>query len=385
RDTDSTRDGWLVSRERHAGVDILRARGTRFSKARFVGRATNYVTYFVSACYAGLRLKRPDVVVALTDPPIIGLAGYLAARRFRAPFVMAYKDVFPEVARLLEDFQSAAVDRALQAVNCFLAARADRVATLGDTMRRRLIEGKGADPARTVVIPDWIDCDAVIPAPRDNAFARANGFTGKFVVMHSGNLGLSQGLETLVEAAALLKHVRDIEIVFVGEGIKKATLVAHARALGLRNVRFLPFTPKERLAESFGAADVFVISLKPGLAGYIVPSKLYGILASGRPYVAAVEPESEVWAITEKYQSGLLVEPGKPLDLADRILKLHRDPELATRLGANARRAALEFDRRRQVRAYHDLFAGLLSGATRAGESRTPIAKRALDVVLSGA
>ncbi len=384
RDTDATRDGWLVSRERHAGVEILRARGTRFSKARFVGRATNYVTYFVSACYAGLRLDRPDVVVALTDPPIIGLAGYLAARRFRAPFVMAYKDVFPEVARLLEDFQSAAVDRALQAVNCFLAARADRVATLGDTMRRRLVEGKGADPERTVVIPDWIDCEAVVPTPRDNEFARVNGLTDKFVVMHSGNLGLSQGLETLVEAAAALRHFPDIEVVFVGEGIKKAALVEQARALELSNVRFLPFTPKERLAESFGAADVFVISLKPGLAGYIVPSKLYGILASGRPYVAAVEPESEVWAITEKYQSGLLVEPGKPLDLADRILKLHRDPELATRLGANARRAALEFDRRRQVRAYHDLFAGLGAGATRAGESRTPIAKRALDVVLSG-
>jgi len=383
-DTDAALSGWLVSRERHAGVDILRARGTRFSKARFIGRATNYVTYFVSACVAGLRLDRPDVVVALTDPPIIGLAGYLAARRFRTPFVMAYKDVFPEVARLLEDFQSETVNRVLQAVTCFLAARADRVAALGDTMRRRLIEGKGADPARTVVIHDWIDCDAVTPTPRDNEFARANGFTDKFVVMHSGNLGLSQGLETLVDAAALLKHVVDIEVVFVGEGIKKAALIAQTRALGLRNVRFLPFTPKERLAESFGAADVFVISLKPGLAGYVVPSKLYGILASGRPYVAAVEPESEVWSITERYQSGLLVEPGKPRDLAESILKLHHDRGLATRLGANARRAALEFDRRRQVRAYHDLFAGLLAGAKTAGESRTPVAKRALDVVLSG-
>ncbi len=230
RDTDATRDGWLVSRERHAGVEILRARGTRFSKARFVGRAANYVTYFVSACYAGLRLDRPDVVVALTDPPIIGLAGYHAARRFRAPFVMAYKDVFPEVARLLEDFRSDVVDRALQAVNCFLAARADRVATLGDTMRQRLVEGKGADPERTVVIPDWIDCEAVVPTPRDNEFARVNGLTDKFVVMHSGNLGLSQGLETLVEAAAALRHFPDIEVVFVGEGIKKAALVERSRS-----------------------------------------------------------------------------------------------------------------------------------------------------------
>src|SRR3989441_3994919 len=204
---DAARNGWLVTRERHAGVDILRARGTRFSKARFVGRAANYVTYFVSACFAGLHLDRPDVVVALTDPPIIGLAGYLAARRFRAPFVMAYKDVFPEVARLLEDFRSDVVDRALQAADCFLAPRADRVATPGDTMRRRLVEGKGADPERTVVIPDWIDCGAVGPTPRDNEFARVNGLTDKFVGMHSGNVGLSQGLEARGEAGARVEHL----------------------------------------------------------------------------------------------------------------------------------------------------------------------------------
>src|SRR3989454_32058 len=207
---EGARDGRLMSRERHAGVDILRARGTRFSKARFIGRATNYVTYFLSACYAGLRLDRPDVVVALTDPPIIGLAAWVAGRRFGAPLVMAYKDVFPEVARLLEDFQSDAVNRLLQAVNCFLVRRADRNLALGETMRRRLSEGKGADPRRTQIIADWIDCEAVVPAPRDNAFARVHGLHDKFVVMHSGNIRLSQGLETLVEAAARLRHVPDV-------------------------------------------------------------------------------------------------------------------------------------------------------------------------------
>ncbi len=377
------RSGWLVNRERHGGIEILRARGTRFSKRRFIGRAANYVTYFLSACYAGLRLDRPDVVVALTDPPIIGLAAHLAARRFRVPFVMAYKDIFPEVARLLEDFQSHAVEEMLQTVNRFLARRADRVATLGETMRRRVVEGKGADPARTVVIADWVDCHAVVPADRNNAFARASDLTGKFVVMHSGNIGLSQGLETLVEAAALLRHHRDIEIVFVGEGVKKAALVEQARALRLANVRFLPFAPKERLSESFGAADAFVISLKPGLAGYIVPSKLYGILAAGRPYVAAVEEESEVTTITRRYECGLLAEPGKPRDLADKILALYHDRSLAQRLGDSARRAALHFDRRRQVRAYHDLFVEVVREARDRRELPTSLVKRALDITLS--
>jgi len=354
--------GWRVlQRERYRGIDILRARGTRLSKRRFVGRFTNYVSYFLSACYAGLRLDRPDVVVALTDPPILGLAGLLAARRFGVQFVMAYKDIYPEAARLLEDFHSEAVNRILLGVNRFLARKADRVVALGETMRRMLIEGKGADPAKTIVIPDWADCSAIVPGPKRNTFALGHGLGDKFVVMHSGNIGLSQGLEALVHAAEELAGVDKIEIVFVGEGVKKAGLQDFVRARGLRNVRFLPFQPKERLHESFAAADVFVISLKVGMAGYIVPSKLYGILAAGRPFVAAVEDVSEVCAITRRYDCGLLAEPGKPRDLADKILTLYHDRPLAERLGANARRAALEFDRPLQVKAYYELFRELLS------------------------
>jgi lipopolysaccharide/colanic/teichoic acid biosynthesis glycosyltransferase len=373
--------GAPARRERHRGVEIVRTRGTRYAKRRFAGRAANYLTYFASACWAGLRLPKPDVVVALTDPPIIGLAGWLAARRAGAPLVMAYKDVFPEVARLLEDFQSETVNRGLQAVNRFLVRRASRVVAIGETMRRRLVDGKGADPARTIVIADWIDCEAVTPAPRDNAFARAHGLDRAFVVMHSGNIGLAQGLETLVEAAAHLAHLPDIQVIFVGEGVKKAALQSQAQALGLANVRFLPFAPKERLSESFGAADVFVVSLKPGLAGYIVPSKLYGILAAGRPYVAAVEEECEVTAITRRHDCGLLAEPSKPRELAERIRYLYQDRALARRLGENARRAALQFDRRRQVRAYDDLLREVADPGRRA--LPTPLAKRALDVGLA--
>jgi glycosyltransferase involved in cell wall biosynthesis len=349
----------IVHRERYRGIQILRARGTRFSKRRFAGRFANYVSYFLSACVAGLRLERPDVVVALTDPPIIGLAAYLASRRFGVPFVMAYKDIFPEVARLLEDFQSETVNRVLQAVNCFLARKADRVVALGETMRGMLIEGKGADPTKTVIIPDWADCSAIEPGPKRNAFSLAHGLAEKFVVMHSGNIGLSQGLETLVQAAERLAGFEDIEVVFVGEGVKKRALEAEVRTRGLRNVRFLPFQPKEALRDSFATADVFVICLKAGMGGYIVPSKLYGILAAGRPFVASVEESSEVAGTASKFECGLVTEPGKPTDLAEKILKLYFDRRLAERMGCNAREIGLMFDRKKQVGAYYDLFFAL--------------------------
>ncbi|MBI2881122.1 MAG: glycosyltransferase family 4 protein [Candidatus Tectomicrobia bacterium] len=356
----------LLRREWHRQIEILRASGTRFSKKRFIGRFSNYVTYFLSACYAGLRLDRPDVVVALTDPPIIGLAAYLASRRFGVPFVMSYRDIFPEVARLLEDFQSKMVEGVLQQVNRFLVRKADRSVALGETMRRRLIEGKGADGSKVVIIPDWADCSEIVPRPKRNPFSVAHGLSDRFVVLHSGNIGLSQGLESVVRSAVHLREFPDIQMVFVGEGVKKAELVELARTLDLRNVRFLPYQPKEGLTDSFGSADVFVVSLKPGMAGYIVPSKLYGILAAGRPYVAVVEPESEVAAITRKYDCGLLAESGDPRVLAGQILRIYRDRALAARLGDNARRAAFDFDRPVQVRAYYRLFCEL-AGVETAG------------------
>jgi glycosyltransferase involved in cell wall biosynthesis len=345
----------ILSRENYAGIEILRAHGTRLGKTTFIGRFSNYLSYFLSACYAGFRLGRPDIVVALTDPPIIGIAGYLAARRFGAPFVMYYQDIFPEAGRLLEDFHSKVIDRTLDGVNRFLARRAKRVIALGETMRRRLVEEKGAVRDRTVVLPLWADCSNITPGSKRNRFSEENGLAGKFVVMHSGNIGLSQGLEVLLGAAKRLRHLSDLEIVFVGDGVKKAALMEEARVYGLDNVRFIPFQPKENLRESFAAADLFVVSLKRGLAGVIVPSKLYGILAAGRPYVAAVEPDCEVATITQEHNCGLVSEPENAEELAEKILLLYRDRALAQRLGENARNAALLFDRKVMVRAYYDL------------------------------
>jgi glycosyltransferase involved in cell wall biosynthesis len=360
--------GGVLTRDRHNGVEILRARGTRFSKTRFAGRVSNYLTYFLSACYAGWRLDRPDVVVALTDPPIVGIAAWLAAVRFGAPLVMAFQDVFPEVTVLMEDFHSETINGALQAVNKFLVRRAARSIAIGDTMRRRLIENKGASPDRTVVIANWADTSAIQPGPRHNAFSAAHDLDDKFVVMHSGNLGLSQSLETLVDAAALLRDVPDVRIVFQGEGVRKVELEQRAKDLELTNVLFLPFVPKDRLGESFAAADVFVISLQRGLAGYIVPSKLYGILASGRPFIAAVEDSCEVAAIATGHDCGVVVAPGDPQALSDAVRACRADRARLARRGANARAISASFDRTAQVARYFDVFR-----AVRTPPRETPV------------
>ncbi len=355
---EQTHSGWLFHREVYRGVEIYRAHGTRWSNRTVIGRASNYFTYFCSATVAGYYLDKPDVVVALTDPPIIGLSAHLTARRVDAPLMISFRDIFPEINQILKGVNSDLVNRVLHEVSCFLVRKASRTIALGEMMRQRLIEHKAADPAKTVVIPDWADCRAIVPRPKHNPFSQTHGLTDDFVVMHSGNMGLSQGLETVIEAAARLQAFSKIRFVLIGEGVKKPELMAQVKARHLSNILFLPHQPKAVLPDSFASADAFIVSLQRGLTGYIVPSKLYGILAAGRPYVAAVEPACEVNAITRQYHCGLNVAPGDADAMADAISTLFHHRALTQRLGRNARRAATAFDRQRHVQAYYNLLCG---------------------------
>jgi len=348
-----------VRRERHNGVTILRSASTTMRPRRFAARAANYLTYTASAALASLQIGRPDIIVSLTDPPIIGRLALSAARRTGARFVFLCEDIFPEVASLLEDFRSPVVNRALDRVNRHLLREADAIVALGDRMKRRLVEEKGADAADVHVIHNWADCRAIAPAPKDNSFARAHGLADRFVLMHSGNVGLSQNLDVLIEAAARLQWKERLVIAIVGDGARRDALVSAASARGLSNVKFFPYQPKEHLRESFAAADAFLISLKAGIEGYIVPSKLYGILAAGRPFVAAVDPSSEVATVALQSQCGVVAAPGDADDLARAIAVLHDNPELTRVMGEHARRAAWQFDRRPAVQAYYTLFASL--------------------------
>jgi len=354
-----------VREEWHNGVRILRAYGTTLDKRRFTGRATNYMSYFASALFGAVRLGRVDVVIALTDPPIIGLPASAAAKMHGARFVFLCQDIFPEVARLLEDFQSDRVEALLARVGKFTVEHADAIVALGDTMKRRLVETKDADPSRIRVIHNWADCDAIMPAPKDNPFSRAHGLVDRFVVMHSGNVGLSQGVDRLLDVAERVRDLTDAVIAIVGDGAQKSALVNAAEARGLRNVRFYPYQPKSALIDSFATADAFLVSLKRGLSGFIVPSKLYGILAAGRPYIAAVEQDSEAAEIAREHDCGIVVPPESVAGIEAAIRELYSDRARARAMGHRARKAGLLFDRRRAVTAYEHVFLELTNGHRR--------------------
>jgi len=177
--------------------------------------------------------------------------------------------------------------------------------------------------------------------------------------MHSGNVGLSQDLDTLLDAAAILQD-EPVVFVIVGDGASKSRLEQRGVDLGLMNLRFLPYQDKGDLSESLGAADVHIVTLKRGLAGYIVPSKVYGILAAGKPFIAAVDDWSEPALIIREHACGLRIEPGDPDALAKAVLEL-RDHTDTAQMGARARSALEErFDRGIAVARYLELLESTL-------------------------
>ncbi len=350
-----------VRGEERNGVCILRAAGTSFRPRWFPGRVSNYISYFASAAIASLRVGPVDVVVALTDPPIIGLIASLTARLRGARFVFLCEDVFPEVARLLENFDSSRIEGMLQRVSRYIVRRADRIVALGESMERRLVETKGADRTKIRVIHNWADTATIVPLPKENAFSAAHDLAGRFVLMHSGNVGLSQNVDVLLEVADQLRELDDFVVAIVGDGARKPVLVAEAARRGLTNVRFFPYQPKEGLSELFSTADLFLVSLKPGLAGFIVPSKLYGILAAGRPFIVSADADCEPARIAREYECGLVVAPGDTRAICEAIRTMRADTQRRSTMGANARRAGEVFDRSRAVAAYRDVFRELTS------------------------
>src|SRR5205823_3732372 len=198
--------GGAPGRTMHEGVEIVRVHSTAYDRSALRRRALNYATYLAQSLRAGLAAEKPDVVLCMTDPPIIADVALIVARRFGVPLVVVSQDVFPEIAVELKRLENPAVIEILRrAIGAYLE-RADRVVAIGETMRERL-EQKGAPAERLRVIPNWVDSTVLTPQPRDNEWAREHGLDDRFVVMHSGNVGYAQNLDALVRAATFLRDL----------------------------------------------------------------------------------------------------------------------------------------------------------------------------------
>jgi glycosyltransferase involved in cell wall biosynthesis len=343
----------------HNAVKIIRVRSTSFERTRIFARATNYTSYLASALLRGVREPRPDVVLCMTDPPIVADIALLIARRYRTPLVVVSQDVFPEIAVQLKRLENPVLMHLLRGLVGLYLRRADRIVAIGDTMRRRL-EEKGARPERLCVITNWVDTQRLAPLEKANPWARKAKLDEKFVVMHSGNLGHAQDLDSLVRAATFLRDLDDLRIVIIGTGARHAELVGLAELLEVDHVRFLYYQSRGVLSQSLSAADVHVVGLASGLAGYVVPSRLYGILAVARPVIVAAEAESETAQVIQRVGCGLVVPPGRPELLARAIRDAHDGKYDLAEMGARGREWVVqEADRSVAMGRYRELLREL--------------------------
>jgi colanic acid biosynthesis glycosyl transferase WcaI len=211
---------------------------------------------------------------------------------------------------------------------------------LADNVRAKIGAGLSATDARrqqakVAVIPNFVDTAAVVPSDRENAYRADFGLTGKRVVMYAGNVGLSQSLQLMLDAAVVLRDEPDLVFVINGGGTARPELEQRAR--GLANVRFIDMQPRRRLPEVLAAADLHVVPLKTGLARSSVPSKLYSILAAGRPLVASVDPGTEVARTVEAAGAGLAVPPEDAEAFTKAIRRLLDAPAEAEAMGRAGR------------------------------------------------
>jgi glycosyltransferase involved in cell wall biosynthesis len=353
----------LPDEEVRNGVRIVRARSTAFDRSKLHLRAANYVSYLADSTLRALIGPAPDVVLCMTDPPIVGDIGLLAARRFGAPLLVISQDVFPEIAVSVKRLENPVLVGVLRALVALYLRRADRIVAIGETMRRRL-EAKGAPAERIAVIPNWVDTTEITPQPRDNPWAVGKRLVGRFVVMHSGNIGHAQDLDTLVRAATFLRDLDDLRLVVIGFGVRHLELRQLARRLELADVvRFKPYQPREVLSQSLSAADLHYVGLARGLSGYVVPSRLYGVLAAGRPVLVAADEDSETVRLVREVGCGIVVPPGRPELVAEVLRAAHAGAYDLAELGARGRAyVEQEADRLVAFERYRSLLASVIDG-----------------------
>jgi colanic acid biosynthesis glycosyl transferase WcaI len=334
----------LCQSERLGKTTVIRVGSTDYSRTQMTRRLLNYLTYVVLSVPRAL-LVPCDVVLAMTDPPFEGIVGALVALLKGKTYVYNIRDMYPDMALGGSLVAPGRIARIWERLHRWALRRASRVIVLGDDMRAR-ITAKGVAPQRIAIVRDGAEITkpglGSPEPPRDREVVRAIRGDFRFVLLHAGNLGFYGAWNTLLSAAQQLSD-EGVGVVFVGDGALRSQL--QAAAAGSRNVRFLPFFPASKVSSVLAAADVHIVTIKRGLEGVVVPSKLYGILAAGRPILAVAPPETDAASLGARRGFGVSADPDKPEQVVSVVRELLAHPHRLQQMAAAAREAATDYDR----------------------------------------
>jgi glycosyltransferase involved in cell wall biosynthesis len=335
------RRAWrLWQTERLRGVTVVRVGSTDYPRTQMGRRVMNYLSY-VALSVPRAFFARCDVVLAMTDPPFEGIVGAFVAMLKRKPFVYNIRDLYPDMALGGSIVAPGLLARVWEMLHRWALRRAARLIVLGEDMKARIV-AKGVPAERVSIVRDGVEIAAVSSAAPDSEVMSAIRSGFRFVLLHAGNLGFYGAWETLLAAARELE-TDGVGLVFVGDGAQRASL--EAAAARSTNVRFLPFFPPNKIASVLAAGDAHLITIKRGLEGVVVPSKMYGILAAGRPIVALASQQTDAASLGARYGFGVAADPDNPAELVAIVRALLGDPERLAEMGTIARVAASQYAR----------------------------------------
>lgn len=351
--------GPLLYRSDFHGVPVFHVAMPR-KGPRVVARLLAWVQFhMLSYLVAVARVRRVDVIVAPSPPLTIGPFAWLLGVSYRAPFVYIVQEIYPDIAVTLGVLKSRWLITPLFALERFVYSRASRITVIAERMRRRLLE-KGVAPEKVVTVPNFVDVTDMRPVPKRNAFSKKHGLADAFVVSYAGNMGPAQGLDTLLEAATLLRADDRVKFLLVGDGGIKPQLEAIARDRGLGNVKFLPHHPYEVVPEIYGASDLCLVALAPKTGAEAAPSKVYRIMACARPVLACADEDSELASLVRTAGCGFVSPSGNAQALAETISAALVDPR-GKEMGARGRVYVIDhFDRSVVSQQYDTVIRGVL-------------------------
>ncbi len=331
----------LLRRDTLNKVTVECVGSTAFPRHQMRGRVSNYLSYLALAVPRALAL-RPDITLAMTDPPVAGIAGAFIARLAGRAFVYNIRDMYPDMALGGEIVRAGKWVARWEALHRRALRQAARVIVLGDDMRDRIL-AKGVAAERVVVVRDGaVNASPAQMPERDDPIVQEIRHGFPFVVLHAGNLGFYGAWDTLLAAAKILRN-ENTGFVFIGDGANRAALESAAR--DLPNVKFAPFRPVEQIAQVMMAGDVHIVTVKRGLEGVVVPSKLYSILAAGRPVLVVAPAESDAARIVVESGCGVAADPDDPAAVAAAIRELRAQPVRLAEMARRARETAAKYAR----------------------------------------
>jgi colanic acid biosynthesis glycosyl transferase WcaI len=336
----------LKVEETHRGVVIHRIVTTQRGRSQLLGRGFDYLSFYLSAWRLLMALAdQTDVLIPMTDPPLLSILAWRVSRRRRSYVINWLQDIYPEVATELGiPLIKGPLGKLLSLARNASLRDADANVVVGALMAQKVLK-LGISSDRINVIPNWCDDEAIVPVANDENPLRAEWhLQGKFVVGYSGNLGRAHEFETVFAAAEQLRNNPAIVFLLIGGGHGSAELARRVQDAGLEDkFRFLPYQTNENLRYSLSVPDVHWISLRPQLEGLIVPSKVYGIAAVGRPIIAVIAKDGEIARLVKAHECGVIVEPGNAGEMAKAIVHLATHDDERIRMGLRAR-AMLDAD-----------------------------------------